>query len=422
MVADIKVSFIVPVYNVEKYLAKCLDSLVNQSLREIEIICVDDASTDDSPNILSRYASGDNRIRILHSGEGNVNMGQSVARNVGLKATRGEYVYMVDADDWVELNAAKELYEFAVKDDLDILYFGFYPEYEDEELKKKFENKILNNRGGACIDEVISGQAMIKLQMENKALYGTIWSALFKTAFLHEQQLLFDEEIRMEDSLFSFQTMLCAKRTKCVPGFYYHYYRRCLSVTTVKFTEKQLADLFMMAVGELRAALSCNGVLPEYTEYIARWVNGELLGVKELWEENNEYINEKNLIYSEPWKNLVFEIFKRIVRREPLLRKFTDDEIQKLKETEHLIVYGAGYVAGLTLKYLNQIGVDRFKIAVSNIGIKEFFMGNKIYSIFELCKRNPNSIVLVAVMPDKQEEMVAILESLNVSNYFRMIL
>ena len=106
-----KVSIIVPVYNVEKYLEKCLDSLVNQSLHDIEIICVNDGSKDDSLDILEKYAKKDSRIKIINK----QNQGLSAARNDGLKVAAGEYVGYVDSDDWVDLNFYEKLYESAKK-------------------------------------------------------------------------------------------------------------------------------------------------------------------------------------------------------------------------------------------------------------------------------------------------------------------
>lgn len=107
----IKVSVIVPVYNVEKYLRECLNSLVNQTLKEIEIICINDGSEDSSLEILNEYASKDSRFVIINQ----ENSGQSVARNKGLDVAKGEYIGFVDSDDWVDLNFFENLYSEAVK-------------------------------------------------------------------------------------------------------------------------------------------------------------------------------------------------------------------------------------------------------------------------------------------------------------------
>lgn len=104
-----KVSIIVPVYNVEKYLSKCLNSLINQTLREIEILCVDDGSTDNSAKILENFVQKDCRVKVFSQ----KNSGQSVARNVAIEHASGEYLGFVDSDDWVDLDYFEKLYSAA---------------------------------------------------------------------------------------------------------------------------------------------------------------------------------------------------------------------------------------------------------------------------------------------------------------------
>ena len=104
------ISIIVPIYNVEKYLPQCLDSLISQTYRDIEIILVDDGSPDKCPEICDAYAKKDARIKVVHQ----INGGVSSARNTGLKASRGEYIGFVDPDDWLDRDYLKKLYEEAV--------------------------------------------------------------------------------------------------------------------------------------------------------------------------------------------------------------------------------------------------------------------------------------------------------------------
>lgn len=123
----IKVSVTVPVYNTERYLRKCLDSLSAQTLREMEFILVDDGSTDDSPAICEEYSRNDNRFRVIHQQNG----GLAVARQTGLSAAYGEYVIVCDSDDWVEPNMYERLYAAAIEDNADIVMCGYWAEYED---------------------------------------------------------------------------------------------------------------------------------------------------------------------------------------------------------------------------------------------------------------------------------------------------
>ena len=108
---NMKISIIVPVYNVEKYLERCLDSLINQTLKDIEIICINDGSTDNSSEILKEYAKKDSRIIIINQN----NQGISVARNNGMNKAKGKYIGFVDSDDWVDLDFFEKLYKAAEK-------------------------------------------------------------------------------------------------------------------------------------------------------------------------------------------------------------------------------------------------------------------------------------------------------------------
>ncbi len=116
MMDNIKVSIIVPVYNVEKYLQSCMDSLVNQTLEDIEIICVNDGSTDNSLEILESYAKKDSRIKVFTI----ENSGNSIARNYGIKIAKGKYVGFVDSDDYINETMFEKLYNSCEQNDLDL--------------------------------------------------------------------------------------------------------------------------------------------------------------------------------------------------------------------------------------------------------------------------------------------------------------
>ena len=125
----VKISVIVPVYNVEPYLPQCLDSLIEQTFNDIEIICVNDGSTDGSLNVLNHYAAKDSRIKVIDKPNGGV----SSARNRGLDAAQGEYISFVDGDDWLKQNAYEEIISAVDKRNVDMAVFGYY-EYLDGNL------------------------------------------------------------------------------------------------------------------------------------------------------------------------------------------------------------------------------------------------------------------------------------------------
>lgn len=130
---DPKVSVIIPVYNAEKYLKQCLDSVTNQTLKEIEIICVDDGSTDNSYHILKKYKSKDDRIKIIKKDN---NEGLLLARKTGVKYAAGEYIMFVDADDYLELEACNLVLKEIEKEAVDILQFTIGVENYTKDKKK----------------------------------------------------------------------------------------------------------------------------------------------------------------------------------------------------------------------------------------------------------------------------------------------
>ena len=115
----VKISVIVPVYNVEKYLSKCLESVLNQTFKDFELIIVNDGSTDNSQGIIDKYSSIDSRVISLLKKNG----GQGSARNYGLQYANGEFITFIDSDDWVELTMFEEMYNFAIKNNSDVVVY-----------------------------------------------------------------------------------------------------------------------------------------------------------------------------------------------------------------------------------------------------------------------------------------------------------
>ena len=131
------VSIIIPVYNVSSYLDKCLKSIVNQTLKDIEIILIDDGSSDDSGKICDIYAQHDNRIRVIHKN----NEGLSQARNDGIRASTSPYIMFVDSDDWVDIQFCELPYKYAIDNDADLVLFLYYKCFENSVIKRHYNIK-----------------------------------------------------------------------------------------------------------------------------------------------------------------------------------------------------------------------------------------------------------------------------------------
>jgi glycosyltransferase involved in cell wall biosynthesis len=219
-----KISIIIPVYNVEPYLRDCLDSVVNQTMQEIQIICVNDGSTDNSFEILEEYASRDSRFLIINK----INAGVSSARNIGLAHSTGKYVLFVDSDDTVDIRLCEKVYFKAEQSNADfVLFFHDTP----------------NGHTMTC-DTTITPDDKIEWNEKKEIFYfATIWGKLWRNDCLKKYDLKFYEKLHyFDDSLFYWQGLLLTTKISIVPEFLYHYYVRENSIMTLR--GKRFLEIF----------------------------------------------------------------------------------------------------------------------------------------------------------------------------------
>lgn len=213
---QIKVSVIMPIYNAYDYLRPAMDSVIDQTLKEIEIVCIDDGSTDHSLEIIKEYQKADSRIRIIPEN----NAGPSIARNKGLARCRGEYVIFLDADDFYEPTLLEKLYERAVKDNLDLTIAKF----DIYNSRKAFFEPAIDSDHHAILEE---GRVVSKNEYPDQILQcatGYVWNKLYKKAFLAEKELTFLPEIRVfEDVYFVSTTLASADRIGRVDEILVHH-------------------------------------------------------------------------------------------------------------------------------------------------------------------------------------------------------
>lgn len=227
-----KISIIVPVYNVELYLKRCIDSLVNQTIKEIEIILVDDESTDNCPQICDEYALRDNRIQVIHKKNG----GLGYARNSGLEIATGEYVTFVDSDDFMSLGAYEMVYDIASTQHLDACYFKACRFMQDgttfpmPSVYKHFSAEGKNEISSFLLD-------MVGPKPEEKVdekFSMSVCMGIFRLELLKEHHLCFvsERKIASEDLIFSVDFLQYARKIRVVPYILYHYFINPNSITT----------------------------------------------------------------------------------------------------------------------------------------------------------------------------------------------
>lgn len=239
------ISIIVPLYNAEKYIEKCLNSIIKQTYIHIEIIIVDDGSTDMSGKIADKYALEDSRIKVIHQS----NQGVSVARNNGLKSVSGEFVTFVDSDDWIELNMLECLYMESQREKSDIVICGWLEEKGDTKQEKVLGIK----EDTLSLNQVNNMKNLIEYSIGND--FGS-WAKLFRTEVILKNSIFFPENIPLgEDYIFILRFLTYAKTASFLNSPLYHY--RFVENSAVNKVYECSMDYYLMIDFEKRKMMDC---------------------------------------------------------------------------------------------------------------------------------------------------------------------
>lgn len=298
------ISVVVPIYNSEKYLSECLDSLVNQSKNDIEIICVDDGSIDSSSELIKNFAENDPRIILLHQ----ENQGQSVARNTGVGYSVGRYIYFIDSDDVLDIYALEKLYTKMELEKLDVLFFegiSFAHSTDDIETYQHFEG---NYQRHYLHSDVLNGPTLLKELWNDGDYWVSPCMQMTRREHFINNNLWFLPGIIYEDNFYTFKSLLHARRANCIHDSLYK--RRVRSGSTMSgklkfFNCYSYFKIFLAMSDEISAhspedegwAVACE--LREYMLQHARAQFSKLSSIEqnERWfmPELELYLFEKNI-------------------------------------------------------------------------------------------------------------------------------
>lgn len=237
------ISFIVPIYNVDKYLTECIESIINQKEEKLEIILINDGSTDNSKKICDLYKNKDKRIHVIHQ----KNQGVSVARNTGLNVARGKWVCFVDADDKISKNFIDELYPYLYSE-CDICFFS-YREFGDRKKNHKLDNSLLTENYDKGILEELE-KAIYTMNSYRHVNAASIWGKLYKKEFLEKYNINFlVGQVNSQDTLFAIKTLEHA-----VSGLYINkelYYYRIIKNSVSRRYNPKIMDIYSSFLNEL---------------------------------------------------------------------------------------------------------------------------------------------------------------------------
>lgn len=301
------VSVIVPVYNTEAYIKRCLDSILNQNYRNLEIILINDGSTDNSPAICDFYAETDSRIRVIHKENG----GQSSARNIGLDVCTGDYISFIDSDDWIESGMYATLLDHLEKYGASLAVCGRYDAYEDASKKKV--GKSIENDGVFDAYDVLPEMAIGRLSdfsVCDKLFHRELW-----------QNTRFPEGEIYEDFAVMYKVLIEAERVVLCKDAFYVYFHRKNSTVTSGFREA-LTD-YPKQTG--RFILDITEWYPEYMEH-AVWTHIKALQcvlISLLKSDRETYLSHRRLYeeyirdireYRHIWiKSHLFSVVDRLI-------------------------------------------------------------------------------------------------------------
>lgn len=313
-----KISVIIPIYNTYKELPKCLESVCNQTYKNLEIICIDDGSSDGSEKILDSYAEKDKRMVVVHQ----VNCGESNARNVGLMRATGDYVAFVDCDDWIEVNMYEDMISVMHSEDLDLVAGSWFRECTDQSLEMK--NKL------PVLDEAFNQEQLLNYIYKRDSYRGFayIWNKLYRRALLIDdsgKKILFNETLRLGgDVLYLAQVAVNVRKAKYIKKAYYHYRQRessgCHTTDLSKIRDWVYAYEMVIDLFEKRR------ISQEVCDYVRRFMAYHAYNATKLAIEQNDdrwklYFKKIMLDNKDVYINLNYEYKHRIDKYISLLKR-----------------------------------------------------------------------------------------------------
>lgn len=415
-----KISIIVPVCNVEKYLSKCLDSIVNQTLKNIEIICVDDGSTDNSGAILDSYSQNDSRIKVIHK----KNSGYGNSMNVGMDCAEGEYIGIVESDDCILPEMYEELYKAAKESNLDFVKsdavfwwerIGYSYNVHYDYLQEYYDKVLMGN----------ARHVFYKFLMN-------IWTGIYKRDFLKNHNIRFNETpgASYQDNGFWFQTMTFADRAMWI-GKSYYMYRQDNPMASIKSEAKVLAmsneyDYIEKILKDKNAG---SDSVKECNYYRLAKNYGNYYRIADELKENflsyvlKDYGKYGKDIMDEPY---LIEWYRKIAENPIEFCKYTIDVKNSnkavLEKAESIVIYGAGKRGQYILRHLYNIGVyDKItNFVVSDNAGMQCIGRIEVINISELADNEDDNMLVIISASNSCETyraMESMLHQYKINNY-----
>ena len=404
---ECKLSVIIPVYNGREYIKKCLESVLQQNMEQLEIICINDGSSDDSLNIIQECAECDKRMRIVSYLD---NHGVSYARNIGLKMAKGKYVYFLDADDLIIQGAMIELYNLSEEKRTDCILFNSGLLLETRGLGgPKLEFDLHRVDGN-----ILTGSEALEIMMEHDVYTSSVWRQFWRKQYLLDNSNFFPEGFLGEDTLFSFKAYLSANRVAIV-NRRYHIYRRHGGTMSTLCSPQKCISLFRTLCKMLEIWM--HGVYSEKTDSaIGKRINQVYKLVKRYYVYNKGEV--ETYLESEREKYL----FDMLVKQSKLSSISVRPEIlEKIKKFDKVLIYGAAlYAMDVTETLLdNNIKVEGYLVTEIQPNTRGAY-GIPVYEVGKILVDPKEYLVVLGVAPKNRNEVIETLKNHYFFNYLAL--
>ncbi|OOM79957.1 glycosyltransferase [Clostridium sp. BL-8] len=432
------ISILVPIFNVEEYLGQCLESLISQTLEDIEIICINDGSTDKSLNILKEYASKDNRIIVIDKH----NTGYGNTMNIGLERAKGEYIGIVESDDFAEQEMFKSLYKVANDNQAEVVKSNYFAYKSTFGIEKKYIEMLEGCRYD-CIFSTI----------DEKNIFFTaanIWTGIYKRSFLIENEIKFNETpgASYQDISFTFKILACAKRVYLMKDAFLNYrvdnmnssvnshgkifcvcdeyheienfleqnFAKKIELNAVKFAMKYIAYkwnyrrlasvfqyAFLMKMHEELKREYENGLFESMY-----WTDVESKDLQCVLNDPNKYFKETAKDYNDERLQLFSTLNVKL---------YTKGILDNINQYKNIIIFGAGIIGQKVAKSFMNNEKDIYCFAVSDINKNpKSVLGIRVHCIEELTSYIDRSVIVVAIKEKDQYEIIDKLRKLEFKN------
>jgi len=405
------VSIVIPIYNVENYIDECLNSVISQSYKDIEILCINDCTTDSSIERVKEYMKTDNRIVLI---ENEKNCGLSYTRNVGLKNAKGEFIWFVDSDDMIAENAVEKLVLFAEQRNVDVVYFNFT-------MKKEIDDDYhYTYCTSGDYDDVSSAPAFMNRMFINKEQRAPACIQFWRTDVLRGNSIFFEEGILHEDEIFSYESLLKANKVGFINAGLYIYRRHAGTITT-----------------EESAVRHIHGYISVLLRFFVLWQQyqcDEIDMYSNMFYENIRYtilryyygLGEKSKEALSPCEKKVIQILNDEKEGKSSIHLQKDDGIfaeldSRISQASNVFVYGIGLYAECLCNYLflkKKIVPKAFVVTKTNNKENAIINSCELYDLDSFPDVMRDDLIIVAASEKVTPEIVALLDDKGVNNYF----